>query len=540
MSQKRDPATSVDRDGAANVADLAGLAPALDGVIRARGEDLRALASIVLSRTEFLRHVMRRQKTIRTDPRVTALGIGIAKDAEAVLARNLHLVAQLLREAMAAGDRADETFLGLAECLYELGEDRAALAVLDVAEAKSVAPAGVARLRGRALLAAGDPAALPTLAGAGSSDDAAEALVRVTITDHTQFAEWTSAANAELVAIQDAPMARAGQFRFVTDDGVHEFDETVEAEPLLAARMAGLEVYGGFMPLAGLRGYYHCESMPTVKDAPMTVEVARGAFAYDAARARQVHFSGRYLVPSSPHRYFGQYSHGIVQIYARLVAALGTGRFDDHGILLPERAPNWVASFLTRAGVDPDRIERMPLDAISKVEEAVVLPMNWAVSPWEITALQRAVSPPAVVEKSGRVNYYLTRSQAVKNFHRTMVNEDEMIALCEERGFEVIDPLDYSIDEQIALFRKAGTIVTSDSSADTNMLYAPPGAEVIIVIPGRFAGMLMIDVAVSLGHTMSVVIGEFLADSADVDHSSGPYRADPALLAGLLDRIGIV
>ena len=161
--------------------------------------------------------------------------------------------------------------------------------------------------------------------------------------------------------------------------------------------------------------------------------------------------------------------------------------------------------------------------------------MKWEVCPSEIQALRHAIGNEFAREGE-RVNYYLTRNN-VKNFHRSLVNEDEFIAICRDRGFTILDPIDYSLEEQIALFSRAGTIVTSDSSGDTNMIYAPPGAEVVIVIPGRFCGMLMADVAIACGHTMSVIIGEFLAGDRNVDHSHGPYRADPEMLRNLLDTL---
>jgi|GEM_PF-2617785 len=506
----------------------------LSDSINPDGKDLFALASLVLSRAPFLRHVIRRQKTIRTDPRVLALGVGIDADAAAVLEKNLNLVAYLLREAIRNGNEDEDTWITLAECLHELGRDGAALAVIAEAEGKSIASPRMARVKAKALLSTDGPQAFATFAKTQGRD--AGDLWRVAIVDHRRFDDWANRAGAEMTVIADEPVSVDGHFRFGIDTGLHDFDHTLTAAPLRGAMKRNLQVYAGFLPFANECGYFHEEAVVTLRDSPLTVEVAPTVFAFDADKAHRVEFAGKYLVPCCPHRYFGQYSHGIVQIYSRLIAALETGKFDDHGILLPGTTPDWVFAFLSNAGVDTGRLKKMPVDAISSVEEACVLEMKWDVCPREIQALRRAL---ARMHPHGdeRVNYYLTRKN-VKNFHRSLVNEDEFIAICEARGFTVIDPMDYSIDEQIALFSKAGTIVTSDSSGDTNMIYAPPGAEVIIIIPGRFCGMLMADVAIACGHTMSVLIGEFLAGDRNVDHSHGPYRADPKLLSDLLDRIG--
>lgn len=506
---------------------------ALQDAIQVNGEHLHALATLILTRVPFLRHVLRRQRTIRTDPRVLALGVGVSADAQALLDSNLNLVAYLLREAARNGNGTEETYSALADCLYELRQYQAALAVVEDANRRAIASTRLDKVRSRALLALGDELTFAQVTA--KSGTPAVDTRRIGVTDHRLFDDWARKIRGDLITISDLNITATGHYRFLVNGALHDFAHTFTSSPLRGVKKRDLKVYGGFLPFHGREGYYHTEALVTVNDAPLTVEVARNAFAFDAAKCRTLEFRGKYLVPCSPHRYFGQYSHGIVQIYGRLIAALQTGMFDDYGILLPESTPDWVLTLLSRAGVAIDRIQKMPLDAISDVEEACVLPMNWEVCPSEIQALRHAIGNEFAVGGE-RVNYYLTRNN-VKNFHRALENEDEFIAICRSRGFTILDPIDYSLDEQIALFSKAGTIVTSDSSGDTNMIYAPPGAEVVIIIPGRFCGMLMADVAIACGHTMSVIIGEFLAGDRNVDHSHGPYRADPEMLRNLLDTL---
>lgn len=507
----------------------------LSEVLVADGAQLAALASVVSSRLPFLRHVMRRQKTIRSDPRVLALGLGVDADAEAVLEKSLRLVGFLLREAHRVGHRGGETYEALAECLYELGADKALLAALADAATRGITVPRADKLRDQALLALDEPEAFSAFVG--NRGAAGTGLSRTGLIDYRDFDIWAGKAGAELVTISEKLVETSGRFRFVTGEGIHEFDETQHSTPLRVAKLRNLEIYGGFLPVASGFGFYHQEAAHSITDAPMTAEVARNAFAHKSD-ARRLEIDGKHLIPCAPKRYFSQYSHGIVQIYARLVSAIRTGLFADHGVLLPETAPTWARRFLAEAGIDPGLIQTMPIDAISVVEEAALLPMKWEVCPWEIRSLRSALSRTHPYG-TGRKRFYLTRRAGdIKNVTKVMVNEEEIIAVCEARGFTVIDPLEYSIEDQIALFADAGVIVTGDSSADTNMIHAPPGAEVVIIVPGRFMGMLMIDVAVSAGHTMSVVVGEYLADERQIDTShEQPYRADPGRLEVLLDRI---
>ena len=101
----------------------------------------------------------------------------------------------------------------------------------------------------------------------------------------------------------------------------------------------------------------------------------------------------------------------------------------------------------------------------------------------------------------------------------------------------VIDPLDYSLPEQIELFKGAGIIVTSASSAYTNMLFASQDIDVVIVMPRLFWGMLSADLATACGHTLTTILGEFVAGNNNVSDPHHPYSADPELLRAHLDGL---
>ncbi len=62
---------------------------------------------------------------------------------------------------------------------------------------------------------------------------------------------------------------------------------------------------------------------------------------------------------------------------------------------------------------------------------------------------------------------------------RKVINEDAIIAMLENNGFEIIDPGDLSIYDQIALMQQAQIIVSAHGAALTNLLFSRENATVI-------------------------------------------------------------
>src|SRR3546814_13955182 len=75
--------------------------------------------------------------------------------------------------------------------------------------------------------------------------------------------------------------------------------------------------------------------------------------------------------------------------------------------------------------------------------------------------------------------YYITRRDGIG---RSVVNEDEMIALAEARGFRVMEWSSYSLAEQIALARHASMIICYHGSGLTNMVFTSPGCRLLEIL----------------------------------------------------------
>ena len=159
----------------------------------------------------------------------------------------------------------------------------------------------------------------------------------------------------------------------------------------------------------------------------------------------------------------------------------------------PDLAPPdlWYAPLATRfqrellelMGVDIDRV----IDSSSTrhvVAETLVVPspptMTIVSPPWVAAFLRDKLLPPDVTRNANRA-IYVTRGGAVNN--RRVDNEPELMDYLSRRGFDMLDPGNLSVLEQIEAFAQASMIVGAHSAGLANLAFAAPGAAVVELFP---------------------------------------------------------
>jgi tetratricopeptide (TPR) repeat protein len=85
---------------------------------------------------------------------------------------------------------------------------------------------------------------------------------------------------------------------------------------------------------------------------------------------------------------------------------------------------------------------------------------------------------PAMSSRAPTRKLYLSRRGAGR---RRVDNEAEVLAALGPLGFECVHPETLSLREQVRLFSEASHIVGPTGAAFTNMLFAPPGAQVVVL-----------------------------------------------------------
>ncbi len=148
--------------------------------------------------------------------------------------------------------------------------------------------------------------------------------------------------------------------------------------------------------------------------------------------------------------------------------------------------------------------------------------------PQAIAAL-RALVLSSYPSKSGRRKLYVARSP---DEPRRFQNEEEIISLCVERGFEIIRPENYPLRQQAQLFNGADIIVGAKGAALTNLLFCNSSATVIVLSPSSWAESFYWDIAGQIGIRYIEVMGNPAA--ANGTSATPPFAVDTDLVAQAL------
>lgn len=102
--------------------------------------------------------------------------------------------------------------------------------------------------------------------------------------------------------------------------------------------------------------------------------------------------------------------------------------------------------------------------------------------PWVSQLLRKRLVPAGVDRVPGRY-LYLARRAGRNN--RCVLNEAEVLALLEPLGFQVVDPGDLSVKDQIRTFAEADVIVAPHGASLANLPFCSPGAALLELFPSQ-------------------------------------------------------
>lgn len=495
------------------------------------GDSLLGLATAIEDRLDLLVRAKNRER-VRKDERLK--NIGIHFNVGNVLERNYRTIVFLSYQALKYGSSSKDAYQLLVRSLYKLNHLESALYFSNEAYCNNFFSPELEKLQRLIYIELGDKKSLAEYAKSKKSPPSEFRTYKVI--DYPDFDQWYSLANAVAIEVSKITAVQEKLVRCCIDDKVVEITNGIRSDELVGAHLYDLEILGGSIPCAYEAAYYDLGFLHNcTKDIP-SCETSNTRIIRSTSNDQVKYLRGKYIVSSGSMSYYNNYFHSICQIYSRIALALQNPLFDNFKILLPEGLPAWATTFFSKCGIVKERIKFVPKKSIVKIEEAVVLPMKWDICPNEISAIRDALGVPKARNSEKGQKYYMLRKK-VKNHTRALVNEDDFIEICRSRGFQIIDPLEYPIEGQIELFQNARLIVTSSSSAETNMLYSISGAEIISIVPKLFWGMLSADCATCCGHNMSFIFGDYISDQKFISHPHNPYVANPAMLTKLLDEV---
>lgn len=115
--------------------------------------------------------------------------------------------------------------------------------------------------------------------------------------------------------------------------------------------------------------------------------------------------------------------------------------------------------------------------------------------------------PDASTNKKFPKRIFVSRENSV---HRRCVNEKQILAVAQSKGFEIIKNESLSLADQIALYAQAECVMGVHGAGFTNMLFAPKNATLIELMTRNYLPRFFENIANSLGQKHIHIPGEIV------------------------------
>ena len=133
-----------------------------------------------------------------------------------------------------------------------------------------------------------------------------------------------------------------------------------------------------------------------------------------------------------------------------------------------------------------------------------------------IEILKKFLNPKTNVETSKKI--YVTREDSN---YRKIINESDVVTLLREKGYKVINPQLYEIEEQIEIFSNAEKIIAPHGSNLANIIFCKPGTEIFEITPSfRDNENILEDRYLNLSLINDLKHNKIISDTVDVENHS--------------------
>lgn len=235
--------------------------------------------------------------------------------------------------------------------------------------------------------------------------------------------------------------------------------------------------------------------------------------------------------------WYRNYGHWLIDSAALLALTVEQIAGRDFQIVIGKQAePSMqriVAETLAILAPNIAVLEHDDADAITFAQLYYVTPVSVTPmfkSPAAIQALRNKLLPK---ELPRRRRLYITRQSGRA---RPLVNEPDVIDLCERRGFEIVRPEEQSLHDQARMFAEADIVVGVKGAALANLLFGTPGATAIVLAPNNWPDSFFWDLAAQLDINYVEILGKVVDGVAEPPAS--PFNVNLSLLGAALDRAG--
>ena len=133
-----------------------------------------------------------------------------------------------------------------------------------------------------------------------------------------------------------------------------------------------------------------------------------------------------------------------------------------------------------------------------------------------IKILKNFLNPNTNEELSKKI--YVTREDSN---YRKIINEGDVVTLLIQKGYKVINPQLYEIEEQIEIFSNAEKIIAPHGSNLANIIFCKPGTEIFEITPSFNENeKILEDRYLNLALMNNLKLNKIIADTVDVENHS--------------------
>lgn len=225
-------------------------------------------------------------------------------------------------------------------------------------------------------------------------------------------------------------------------------------------------------------------------------------------------------------RVYHNHSHWLTAHLPKLLLLRERQALDD--VLLPANRPRSMDDSLRLAGFDPDRFPTFGPDRPLAVGALTVIDTD-RFRPDLLRMVGHAMSPSISPAPSRRI--FISRSKAAR---RRLVNEDDLWPVLAAGGFERVHMEDLSFAGQVALMRETAVLVAPHGAGLTNLLFCPPGTDVVELADLGFPNPNFYAIASAMGHRYWLLPADALGDGHPLEKD---LRADVHGVEALLTRL---
>lgn len=221
--------------------------------------------------------------------------------------------------------------------------------------------------------------------------------------------------------------------------------------------------------------------------------------------------SGKVINIMMPGMYI--YGHWLIDLLPKLYLLQQKLNFRKYKIVLPHDIPGYALDFLKMINLDESHLMYFDPDKEILECDSVILPTKCRIidGSWLAPYVGKMYDEIASNIKVDRADLpkrlYLSRRRLKKQF-RKLVNREEVSDLIVSRGFTEIFPEDYSLAEQLQLYKHAEIMVGEFGSALHNSLFADNDLKVISLQSSHIPLLVQWGICNIKGQSCSLIFGE--------------------------------